>query len=89
MNMDAMHPAAGERRKILKIVFFWSLFVLLVLIGRRVWERPDMPVFIAGNLGFFFASVFVTGLVTRRLPFRWLVAVLCMLWMLMLGIGLS
>jgi hypothetical protein len=87
--MEHMHFAAGERRKILKIVFFWSLFVLLVLIGRRVWERPDMAVFIAGNLGFFFVSVFVTGLVTRRLPFRWIVAVLCMVWMLMLGIGLS
>ena len=89
MSMERMQAAAGERQKILKIVFFWSLFVLLILIARRVWERPDMTVFIAGNLGFFFASVFVTGLVSRRLPFRWLVAVLCMVWMLMLGVGLS
>lgn len=87
--MERMPAAADERRKILKIVFFWSLFVLMVLIGRRVWERPDMIVFIAANLVFFFASVFVTGLVTRRLPFRWLVTVLFMMWMLMLGVGLS
>jgi hypothetical protein len=76
---------ATQRQKILKIVLFWSLFVLLVLIGRKVWERPDMTVFIAGNLAFFFISIFATGLLTRLLAFRWLVAALCMIWMLMLG----
>ena len=66
-------------------MLFWSLFVLLVLIGRKLWEQPDTVVFIAANLGFFFASVFVTGLLTRALAFRWLVVVLGMVWMLMLG----
>jgi hypothetical protein len=57
----------------------------MVLIARRVWENPDMTVFIAGNLVFFFVSIFATGLMTKRLSFTWQAIVLGMLWMLMLG----
>jgi hypothetical protein len=74
-----------QRQKVVKFVLFWSLFVLLVLIARRVWENPDMTVFIAGNLVFFFLSIFATGLLTKALSFTYLVVVLAMLWMLMLG----
>jgi hypothetical protein len=66
-------------------LLFWGLFVLQVLIGRRVWENPDMTVFIAGNLVFFFVSIFATGLLTKRLSFTYQVLVLGMLGMLMLG----
>jgi len=59
--------------------------VLQVLIGRRVWENPDTTTFIAGNLVFFFASVFATGALTKKLSFTWQAVVLGMLWMLMLG----
>lgn len=68
-------------------MLFWSLFVLQVLIGRKVWEQPDTTVFIAGNVAFFSISVFATGLLTRHLAFRWLVVALCMIWMLMLGLA--
>jgi hypothetical protein len=57
----------------------------MVLIARRVWENPDTTTFIAGNLVFFFVSIFATGLMTKRLPFTWQAIVLGMLWMLMLG----
>jgi hypothetical protein len=33
----AIEPLETQRQKIVKIVLFWSIFVLLVLIGRRVW----------------------------------------------------
>jgi hypothetical protein len=44
-----------------------------------------MTVFIAGNLVFFFVSIFATGLLTKTLSFTYQVVVLGMLWMLMLG----
>ena len=69
-------------------MLFWSLFVLLVLIARKLWEQPDTVVFIAANLGFFFASIFVTGLLTRTLAFRWHIVALGMIWMLMLGFAI-
>ena len=80
-----IEPLETQRQKIVKILLFWSLFVLQVLIVRRVWENPDMTVFIAGNLVFFFVSIFATGLLTKRLSFTYQVLVLGMLGMLMLG----
>lgn len=44
-----------------------------------------MTVFIAGNLVFFFVSIFAAGLLTKRLSFTYQVLVLGMLGMLMLG----
>jgi hypothetical protein len=61
----------------------------MVLVARKVWEHPEMPVFIAGNLLIFFASVFATGALTRVLPFRYLVVVLVMIWSLAIGLGVG
>ena len=85
MRLTSKTTEENRKGNILKILLFWSIFIFVIFLGRRIFGPPEgNPDFIVKNLVSFGASIVISGVMLHFLSKKLLKIGLLIIWLLII-----
>lgn len=85
MQLTSKTTEENKPGNVLKILLFWSTFILIIFIGRRLFGSPEgNPDFIVKNLLSFGIAIILSGLMLHFLSRKSLKIGLFVIWVLII-----
>jgi hypothetical protein len=73
----------NRKAKLIKIVLFWSNFILIVFLNKRLFKPPSDNIdFVVKNLASFFCAIILTGVMAKFFDNKIMIICIPIIWLL-------